>query len=44
VKSTVESLVKRSGESIRNTDSELSSQDVRKYLSEVIEEIQRSKK
>lgn len=44
IETTVESIVKRTGEKERRTDSELSSQDVQKYLSEVIEEIQQSKK
>lgn len=44
VENTVESIIKRTGESERQTYSELSSQDVQKYLSDVIEEIQRSKK
>ena len=44
VENTVDSLVRRTGISILQTDSELSSQDVQKYLAEVIEEIHRSKK
>ena len=44
MESTVDSLIKRSGKLIQKTDSELSSQDVQKYLAEVIEEIQRSRK
>ena len=44
VERTVESIVSRTGEPERQTDSELSSQEVRKYLSEVIEELQRTKK
>ena len=44
VENTVDSLVKRAGKSIQQTDSELSSQDVQKYMAEVIEEIHRSKK
>lgn len=44
VENTVDSLVRRAGKSIQQTDSELSSQDVKKYLAEVIEEIHQSKK
>jgi hypothetical protein len=44
IESTVESIVKRTRETERHTDSELSSEDVQKYLSEVMEEIQKSKK
>jgi hypothetical protein len=44
IEKTVESLVKRTEKSERQTYSELSSQDVQKYLSDVLDEIQRSKK
>jgi hypothetical protein len=44
VESTVESIVKRTEKSIQKSGSELSSQEVQKYLAEVIEEIQRSRK
>jgi hypothetical protein len=44
IESTVESIVKRTGNMDKQTESELSSEDVQKYLSEVMEEIRQSKK
>jgi hypothetical protein len=44
LESTVESIVKRTGESTQQTFSELPAQDAQDYLAEVIEEIRRSKK
>lgn len=44
IESTVEGIVKRTRTSLSHTDSELSTKDVQLYLSEVLEEIGRSKK
>jgi hypothetical protein len=44
IESTVANIVKRTARPEGQTDSELSSEDVQKYLSEVMDEIQQSKK
>jgi hypothetical protein len=44
IESTIESLVKRTGESTQPTYSELSAQDAQNYLAEVIDEVRRSKR
>ncbi len=43
IESTVDDVIRRSADSLKQTDSELSSEDIHKYLEETIQEIEQSR-
>lgn len=43
IESTVDDVIRRAGDSVKQIDSELSSEDIQKYLKETIQEIEQSK-